>query len=348
MESQPNWHPGAQADRDAREEVGDAVENLAPTRRHAPQKEEPAKVPERLQSRHRERREELRNLAAENYLKVVEMQARFFGRVEDPQAMSLGELDDLARELEGELPEDRRDTVRYLASFFRKRLEALAPLQRMGEAELLELCAGKPEDVGKIAGYRAYVTNLSVDFLFDRHEDFLTFVREPGDEAGAFRSAIGLKFTRRGVPLTAQLAHSKETLEHERQHHRLGAVTIDRILEDNGCERSTRDELLAFFSQSGETYFLPSYLMGYNFWEKHGVDKAAYETEVRLAVGVLAELKKMKLTTREIIALLTREPIGRWPKVFARLRGTPKMDEIYQSRKKKRDLAAHRARGSGK
>jgi len=292
----------------------------------------------------------IRERIAERYVTVANMQTAIFDKIDELHRE--GRLDEanvrkeiMARADEFGFGAEDRKVVSETLSFYLRDLERLQRIRHLSERELLQRLIMNKDHIPLITGsYYATVTPYSVHFEFDNREDFRLFVSNTEGEAKTeYKSTYGLSYFNGGVPITASgyKPYAEATFRHEQQHKRFLMVTIDKILKDDKAERATRNEILAFFSELSQVSGLFQDVLSYGFAKTYGMDEALYEKMLRDAVYVIQKLQSANFKKEEIIGLLSKEDLHKWPKVAERIIMTKVGMDLIQMRKKKRAKRRH-------
>lgn len=184
------------------------------------------------------------------------------------------------------------------------------------------------------------LTPFSVDFSFKEKESFRRFIKTSNFEDGQYKDTIGLSYVRLGVPITSQINNPHIQI-HEQQHKKFGYIRKISFPEGfndrNAFYASLADEILAQFSENGQSRFIFNDLQSYKFWDIFDIDKDEHDRILQMAIDVIIGLQGFELQTEEIIGLLSTVNIKEWRKVYSRVRKSFYWNEIFKVRKKTRN-----------
>jgi len=182
--------------------------------------------------------------------------------------------------------------------------------------------------------YKIIRSAYSIDFVFEKDEDFQKFISKVIRESPASsKNTVGLSYAVDSIPVTATSHMSKDTLKHEQQHKKFSSVAIDTILCDSKLERNTKDEILAFYSENERAdlasivYILIS---TYKFHEEANISEDVYKKTLNEAIEAIAILERIFDEKQDVIALLQKENIYSWKKIAERIITSPKIQSNYR------------------
>jgi hypothetical protein len=287
----------------------------------------------------------LRENIAKRYLAVSGMQTIFFDRIDEMARTGGVDIELLKKEISAKIDEygfteEDKGILDKLLYHFSKTTERLKEVQDLPKQALLSLLIKNRDMLPLIKGeYHTKVTPHSVYFEFDSLEDFKLFVSNTeGDIEGKFKDTYGISYWSKNYPVIASgyKSNSEATFRHEEQHKKFSAATVDQILKDKEPELSTREEILAFFAEHGQTQNIFNSVMFYGFAKKYAIDATSYEKMLRDAVKTIEELQYFRFGKEEIIRLLSKEKLSTWPKIVERIKSTKIGSGLIQQRKPKR------------
>lgn len=291
----------------------------------------------------------LREKIVDRYLSISSIQALIFDRVEELYKAGTLNLTLVIRaEIDEELSKHRLTQEDYevigkIFEDFRENYENLYAIKDLSQEELLQRFVRNRALFPKLKGHcQVKITPFSINFAFDDVEDFRLFVStDESQSKERFKDTYGLSFYHNGYPVTASgyKYDAENTFRHETQHKKFNILTFDKILSDDEAERSTRNEILAFFSERGNPYHLVDDVLDYRFSEKYRVDNnALYEKTLKDAVTAIQQLLFMHFSKEEILGLLSKEKLVIWPKIARRIEKSVMGKDLILRRKKKRDF----------
>ncbi|MFA6050844.1 MAG: hypothetical protein WC761_06680 [Candidatus Paceibacterota bacterium] len=287
----------------------------------------------------------LKEKIAERYLSIGHIQNALFDQVEKLYAEGHTDPIEIERNVKEKAREYNfqgkdKEVFDNLFDGFIQNYKALNVVKDLSQEELLQRFRRNPDTTWMPQNnYHAKVTPFSVEFSFENVEDFRHFVSRSGGEAKEkFGTTYGLSYYENGTHITAAgyKYWLKETHDHERQHKKFNISSIDTFSVENQGEWDTRNELLASFTEKGDTRSLYDHVLSYRFDEKYGINEAKYQKVLRGAVDTIRLLQGLLLSKEEIISTLSRETLTDWPKVYSRLIEANVGKELYLGRKKKR------------
>ncbi len=286
----------------------------------------------------------LREKIADRYLSISKLEIAIFDFLDQIDIKNVNEetlrIDIKAKVGEYELNDEDRQIIDQLLDHFFRNLKKMKEIIDLSKLELLAKLIKNPDFLPQITGeYDVKVTPYAVHFNFDRIEDFRLFISgNEGEVKEEFKDTYGLSFSNKGFPITASgyKPDSKATFNHEIQHKKFLAINMDKILTKEKAEWDTRNEILARFSERGESTDIFYIVLSYGFAEKYNVDKTLYKQTLRNAVDSIQKLQLLKFTKDEIIGLISKEKLTTWPKIVERIRNSKTGMDIFQQRRRRR------------